>query len=131
MNHWFELVRLCLEIDLTAQKYLTILLGDSSYSPTDIYKLFLEIYLVVLQMSVLGCVRMSANLFVPASPIIKSEESLGKCESGLCSCNFLFRESNIYIVHFKLTLLISTSVRGQFVGIIYLHRTLFECVKRT
>jgi len=61
-------------------------------------------------------VQMSANLFVLANPIIKSEESLGKWESGLCSCNFLFRESNIYIVYFKLTLLILTSVRGQFIS---------------
>jgi hypothetical protein len=61
-------------------------------------------------------VQMSANLFVPASPIIKSEESLGKWDSGLCSCNFLFRESNIYIVYFKLTSLILTSVRDQFVS---------------
>ena len=75
---------------------------------------------------------MSANRFVPASPIIKNEESLGKWESGLCSCIFLFPESNIYVVYFKLTSLILTSVRVQFVGdyvIVYLQRTLFECVK--
>ena len=84
MNHWYELVRLCLEIYLTAQQ-ISKNFAWKSYSPTDIYKLLLEIHRVSPQISVLDVVsiivRMSASLFVPASPIIKSEASLGKWES--------------------------------------------------
>ena len=62
-------------------------------------------------------VRMSANVFVPASPIIKSEASLVKWESGRCSCNLLFRESDISVAYFKSNSLSLTLVRGQFVSV--------------
>jgi hypothetical protein len=96
--------------------------------------LFLEKDRIAPQISVQGCVAYNrkdvCEFFFPASPMIKSEIALGKWKSGRCSCNFLFRESNIYIVYFKLTSVILTvsdfELEVNLAEITYLHRLLFE-----